>query len=166
MTFVTTEEDGYLIIGTGEDHKFSALSDDVKNATIIIPSSIGDKNIEVISQYAFFSYYTVETVILNFPIRVLEQGVFQNCRNLRRIYIPSSLKIIGNNCFDDCFALNDVVFEQNSKLESIGKLAFNTCRTLSKIFIPSSLKTLGYNAFSEIDVKITILYNKSFSYII
>ena len=167
MSFVTKEESDYLIIGEGKDHEFSALTtgSSSKNTSISIPKFINKKSVKVISKYAFYQLSSLETISFNSNLQKIGGGAFQRCVNLKYAIIPSSVKTIDWNCFDDCFALTNVVFEQNSKLEKIGDAVFNTCRNLAFVNLPCSLKSLGNYVFSEIDVMITVHYcgRRSFS---
>ena len=74
------------------------------------------------------------------------------------INIPATTKTIENNAFDDCYALEKVVFESPSSLTKIGMGAFNTCKNLSVISIPSTVKEIENYVFTEIEAALTVYY--------
>ena len=73
-------------------------------------------------------------------------STFSNCDRLGSIHIPSSVTSIGQDAFESCDSLLSCTFEENSQLESIGKLAFYRC-PLNTIDIPDSVETIGEEAF-------------------
>jgi len=79
----------------------------------------------------------------------LEDGMFIQyyCSSLTSITIPQSVISIGNNAFDGCCNLIEVIIPRNSRLENIGEGAFANCEKLSSIIIPESVKSIGNYAF-------------------
>lgn len=59
--------------------------------------------------------------------------------------VPSSVTAIGNNAFQSCTYLTDVIIP--SSVESIGDYAFSDCTKLKNANIPEGLKTIGFCAF-------------------
>lgn len=45
-------------------------------------------------------------------------------KDCERVFIPKIVTEIGNNAFEDCRNLKEVVFEEESKLEKIGQDCF------------------------------------------
>ena len=84
-------------------------------------------------------------------------GAFGSCRNIKRIDIPKSVTIIGENAFQHCTNLETVSFGQNSKLQTISDGAFARCTSLKEIEIPASITVLYLSAFSECDNLKTII---------
>ncbi len=62
--------------------------------------------------------------------------------------IPESVEIIGNHAFHRCESLNEVIFEDNSRLVQIGDYGFASCYSLTSIELPSGVDTLNYAVFS------------------
>lgn len=65
---------------------------------------------------------------------------------------------ICQRAFANCYKLQLVHFERNSRLKKIRDFAFNNCYSLKKIKFPRSLKKIGESAFN----KCTSLENVSF----
>ncbi len=72
---------------------------------------------------------------------------FRYYEDLISITIPNSVISIGSYAFYYCEGLNEIVFEENSKLTSIGKNAFSSCADLNSIAFPDSLIEIGEYAF-------------------
>jgi hypothetical protein len=66
---------------------------------------------------------------------------------VRKLLIPSSVKLIGRKCFDECKSLCEITFESGSKLQRIEKYAFNQSG-VKMIRIPSSVEFIGEYCFS------------------
>lgn len=65
---------------------------------------------------------------------------------LEKITIPASVEVLGKNAFYNCKSLKSVIFEEGSKLKSIGNDAFRNC-PLTEVTIPAGVESLGENAF-------------------
>ncbi|MCL2062434.1 MAG: leucine-rich repeat domain-containing protein [Firmicutes bacterium] len=61
--------------------------------------------------------------------------------------ISNSVTSIGDNAFEGCIGLTNVLFESGSKLTTIGYRAFTNCIGLTSITIPNSATTIGEWAF-------------------
>ena len=64
-----------------------------------------------------------------------------------QITIAAGAKEINRYAFSDCWALETVIFEENSQLTSIGEYAFENCSSLTEITIPESVTSIGADAF-------------------
>lgn len=62
---------------------------------------------------------------------------------LKKVYIPNTVKTIASGAFSYCETLSEVVFEDNSNLETILDSAFIGCISLETIDLPESLKHIG-----------------------
>lgn len=74
-------------------------------------------------------------------------AAFYSCNWLESLIIPKNIVSIGQDAFYNCYCLNELNFEPNSKLRSICKDAFKQCYALKSIELPEGLKTLGHDAF-------------------
>lgn len=69
---------------------------------------------------------------------------FYGCKKLEKIELPSNLKKIGNNAFENTSALKEIVF--NKHLEEIGDYAFHGCGVV-KLDFNLTLRSIGKFAF-------------------
>ena len=67
--------------------------------------------------------------------------------NLMHIQIPASVSEIDKDAFNSCQLLSELIFEENSKLKSIGESSFLGCSYLKNIDLPEGLKSIGERAF-------------------
>ncbi len=93
-----------------------------------------------------------DEVIINYyndlPVTVIKEKAFYNRTFPDVIRIGNTIKTIENNAFENCL-VDEIIFEENSRLETIGDSAFLACAYLLKINIPSSVKSIGENAFKN-----------------
>lgn len=84
---------------------------------------------------------------INIPSSVEWIGEFYGCTSLPEIIIPSSVKnIYGNKAFQGCINLKHVVLGDG--LKEIPASCFEDCSKLDKIDIPSNIVTIGGYAFA------------------
>jgi len=72
-------------------------------------------------------------------------GTFQGCRNLKKILLPSTLKVIEKHAFLRCSNLTEINLPDN--LTSIGESAFSGCSSLTEIIFSDNLTSIGRDAF-------------------
>lgn len=106
---------------------------------IEIPASV-----ETIGDWAF-SFAGLKSAVVPEGITSL-YGTFSNCE-LRTVYLPDSLTVIGPSTFFSCIYLNRINMPEN--LTSIGDKAFQNCRRLTEIEIPSTVTRIGAGAFND-----------------
>ena len=75
----------------------------------------------------------------------------ENCRELKKVILPSTLKVIGNAAFCYCEKLTDIVLPEG--LEVIRDDAFGCCVSLKHLELPSSLKFIGPESFLDSGVE-------------
>ena len=88
-------------------------------------------------------------MIGGYPVVAVAEGAFENCKTMRNVEIPSTVKTIGKKAFAGCSNLNEVVIPDS--VTEIGDSAFAKCEKLSSVSLPDSLKTVGESAFIECD---------------
>ena len=105
-------------------------------------------SVRKIGSYAFaFKGADVQKVVFadNSSLETIDTYAFCSCA-IEEIKIPDSVQTIESSAFYDCYNLESVEFDvRKSKLESIGDNAFDACPKLENLVIPNSVKTLGAN---------------------
>lgn len=102
-------------------------------------------DLESIGNRAFTACQAMTSVDLsNTKVTSIGDVAFMNS-NIASIKFPTTLKKIGEQCFDQCSKLEVVDF--NSGLEEIGESALADCNALRKVFIPSSVTKIAPSAF-------------------
>ena len=112
-----------------------------------------------------------ETVTYNgttYRVTAIGYSAFKNCKNLRQVSIPSSIKYIGSGAFSNCPSLpvvNNLRYADTYLVTAVNKSlstytiregttwissdAFNGCNNLTSITIPKSVKYIDQGAFSS-----------------
>lgn len=71
---------------------------------------------------------------------------FYQCRSLRSVHFPDSLKTIGIGAFQECGHLTEVAIPK--KITRLEDYAFSKCSSLKEIVLPDGLEEIG-TTFSE-----------------
>lgn len=101
---------------------------------IIVPNTIGEKRVSEIGEYAF----SIDAPrVPNSTAR----------RNIKRIVLPDSVKIIGDCAFEGCMCLKQIVLSKD--LTVIRSGSFAVCESLVSIAIPESVTSIGKGAFQR-----------------
>ena len=74
------------------------------------------KGVEKIKSWAF-DVQSMDEVIIQEGLKIIEDAAFSQCAQLKRIEIPSSVTTIGGGCFERCSSLESI--EINKEKESI-----------------------------------------------
>ncbi|WP_207637728.1 leucine-rich repeat domain-containing protein, partial [Ruminococcus flavefaciens] len=102
-----------------------------------------------ISDYAFYRFTGVESIVIPESITEIGNYAFADCSSNINSYIPEGVTSIGNHAFSNCSStdFNDVEF--HDALASIGDYAFSGCKGLTSITVPDTLTSIGSFAFSD-----------------
>ena len=84
-------------------------------------------------------------------VTAISNEAFFGADEFTEVFIPSTIKTIGENGFYRCEKMTDVHFAENSALESIGDYGFQRCFGLVSVTFPKSVKTLGRRVFDELN---------------
>lgn len=95
---------------------------------------------------------------------------FRSCYSMQTITIPSTISSTGTNLFSDCFSLKCLVFPID--ITEARTTTFNRCLELSTVSLPGGLTTLGSTLFQycyhlkniTIPSGVSIISNSSFAY--
>lgn len=120
-------------------------------ATIKMPAAI-----ESIDDYAFASFTVPDGVAFALPEGMTEipAGMFKGTKNLGKIVLPSTLKVIGKEAFMNA-EFKSITF--NSGLTEIGTSAFEGATGLGDVVLPEGLVIVGNRSFFGSDVKSAVL---------
>jgi hypothetical protein len=88
-----------------------------------------------------------ETLLRDNVITEIRSNAFYNCSKLKKIKIPSVLKIIGSGAFSGCSSLINV--ELPASVSSIGSNAFENCAKLETINIPEGVTSINSYCFKN-----------------
>lgn len=106
---------------------------------IIIPPTCRE-----IQTNAFYGNKTLEEIIIladgEKGIEIIGERAFQNCTNLKSVYMPNTVKELGNLVFSGCTNLSEV--QLSNKIKLIPGEAFHYCENLHKLVIPEGVKML------------------------
>ena len=137
----------YLTYGIDENSITITDCDTAASGELIIPSTIEDRPVTSIGDYAFRSCTSLTSIIIPSSVTTIARYAFFNCSGLTSITIPSSVTSIGESAFRECSDLTNITIPEN--VTSIRKHTFRSCTSLTSIAIPSSVTSIGESAFRE-----------------
>ncbi len=83
---------------------------------------------------------TITEVHIAYGITEIGPSAFEGCSNLKKVTIPSSVKIIDDNAFYYCTSLESVVIPEG--VTTIGAACFSHCESMTSLTIPSTVTTI------------------------
>ena len=104
--------------------------------------------------YAFRNCHNLASVKLPSRIETLSLSIFHNCRALKSIISPASVKTIEGYAFSGCENLSNINIPE--AVETIGSKAFAGCSSLKSITLPESVTSIGRAAFEQCENLTTI----------
>ena len=120
---------------------------DASVTDVVIPKYYEGLPVIEIDYEAFKGNRKIRTVYLPSTIKIIGQSAFEGCNNLESITLSEGLEIIGNFAFSDCDDL--MTINLPSTLKEIRAFAFVDCTSLDDITLPSGLEVLGAAAFQK-----------------
>ena len=94
----------------------------------------------------FFECSALTSVSLP-PLNAIEESMFDYCKSLQSISIPSTVTVVKSDAFDHCESLESVVLPNGvTRIESS---AFRACHKLLSVTIPRSVTFIGYHVMYE-----------------
>ena len=98
--------------------------------------------------------YTGNDVSIKIPgtlagkeVSSIGEAAFKNNKEIKSVEIPKSVTSLQYMSFDSCDELQDVLFEEESHLNSIDRFTFYYCTKLKNIVLPNEIKEIGKEAF-------------------
>lgn len=123
-----------------DSDKTRIISCQSNTRVINIPDTVTE-----IEPYAFSNTLFLEEVYLPPTIKHIGDGTFSGCRNLKKVSLPKSLSNIPDYCFSHCASLESVVIPES--VISIGSNAFSWCESLKIVNIPEALSVINDYSF-------------------
>lgn len=99
-----------------------------------------------------FSYTNIKELDISLLSGMVSFQGFDNCVNLSKVTLPTSIKTISGNSLSGCTSLTEINIDQLTALKNIESNAFKGAFASSgnlSLKIPSSLTTLSSNAFES-----------------
>lgn len=132
---------------------------------IVIPDSIENRDVTIISNYAFGSEYSglemknesnidykpaSDLINISFPDTLINigEGAFQFCTSLEKVDLSNcySFTFFDKYAFSGCSSLKTIIFSDSTQY--ICENAFSNCKSLTKVTIPQSVNAIFSNAFN------------------
>ena len=98
----------------------------------------------------------VREATVPYGTRTITEDQFSG-RNVYRVFIPKSVEKIEDSAFEGCENLKEILFEEGSKLRTIGEQVFYKCKNLVKINLPEGLTSIGHSAFNSSGLESIVL---------
>lgn len=103
---------------------------------------------DTIGSHAFFGLNNITNIIISNTVKVIEEYAFSSMEGIKSVYIPNNVTEIGSFAFSQSINLEEVIFEENSKILKLGFSSFSNLSKLKSITIPNSVITMGAGVFS------------------
>ena len=119
-------------------------------------------NITVSIRYDYYNGGASEKpqeIILSNKLIDISNDMFADCKELRSIVIPESVKSIGSFAFNNCTSLDNIIIPES--VTYIGNNAFYECISLNSIVIPESIEYIEGYAFNGWSANQTIYFECS-----
>ena len=82
-------------------------------------------------------------------MEMLPNHLFHQHHSLLKVFLPKSLKSIGEAAFYQCYGINYIEFP--SSLTTINRYSFSECDNLQEVILPEGFNSLGEQAFYSCD---------------
>ena len=159
-TFVEKDVNGnpleYEITSSNSVRLLGCYKRKYSDGVVVVPKNVrGYKVCEIREQAFFEGHYgkkkrlkeiLLPNTITELPGKKADKnntyypGVFDGCEELRKISLPSNLKVLGPSTFNGCYSLEEISIPQT--VSEIGEACFAYCHNLKKIEIPYGVKEL------------------------
>ena len=134
------------------------------NVITKVDFNLGNKVTKLIIPGTVKKVYEIARDNLNLREVIIQEGVeqlggyniayayrpFAGCKNLNRVQLPRSLKMIEEGCFNNCSSLKTISLSEG--LTKIGSGAFENSG-LTSVVIPSTVTELSQDAFAKTSLK-------------
>ena len=87
----------------------------------------------------------IPEMLENLPVTAIGSGAFRNMTQLKKIYLPASVRSIADDAFNDCSSLEAVYGAEH--VTSFGQSAFDDCSSLAYMSFGSGITKIGNYCF-------------------
>ena len=94
-------------------------------------------------------------IIIPSTVKVIGENAFEDCRGLKSVVMPTELGSIESNTFHGCEQLSEISIP--NKVTEIGHNAFDGCNSLAEVTLPDGLLSIGYSAFRECPISSIVI---------
>ncbi len=108
----------------------------------------GATKLESIGDNAFAGTDIAGTLTLPNTITSVGSFAFAGCESLTKVYLGSGDYEISNQMFQECAALEYIVFDDNNQITSIGNDAFRNCTSLKVLSLPEGITSIEVEALT------------------
>lgn len=154
-----------------------ANSNSTYTGDIVIPSTVtysgNTYNVIAVGEKAF-DQSTITSLVVSEGVTTLGKGGFDNCKKLKSVSLPKSLKFVGEHCFGNNYVLEKIAYPEGitelpfncnvsnwalvevslpESLTTLGEGCFGYCKSLKNITIPKNVTSLGLNCFWAVYLK-------------
>ncbi len=123
-----------------------------------------------------FAHTNIKEAILPEGLEELGAECFNFCKELEKVYLPSTIKLdaglnqLGNNyshgyTFAGCDKLFDVTWANTTVQEQVSEFMFQSCPSIIQMWLPAGLKAIGSGSFMNMDNLRVIKIPNSVKYI-
>ena len=140
-------QDGQVVFFEGADRIYQKEFRRKKISGVSIPDTI-----QAIQSEAFASC-DLTSITIPDSVKKIGTRCFEGCTGLKKVVLPSGLKVIDEYVFRECSSLEEIVIPDS--VTKIAKGAFMGCGSLSKVVLPKKLKTIEEYAFSNCKIEIS-----------
>lgn len=125
---------------------------------ISVPEKIGGKTVAAIGAYAFSPFASrisaegknfrreISRITLPETIRIIEENAFAYCEGLEGVNIPGGIEKISQRVFSSCTSLKKITLPDSVRV--IENSAFSYCKKLEEINIPDGVEEIADGTFS------------------
>lgn len=142
---------------TNEDLQFTVTEGDIVNATyLFIPLNETECSVSINNQDEATKAIIPSTAIIDgtkYDVTEIAANGFMASQKLIRVWLPSTIKKIGNSSFSNCPELNRISL---GRVVEIGNNAFYKCPKLSELIIPQSTQIVGSNILRNNNTQVKV----------
>ena len=145
--------DGTLTIsgkGDMKSYNNNTKKDDFRAYIDQIKTVIIENGVTSVGDYAFSKSFVLEEQNL-FTMFISNISTYKPFKNLEKVSLPKSIKVIGISAFEGCPALKSIVIP--GSVEVIKDSAFSQCKALETVTIEQGVTEIKGYAFSRSGIK-------------